>query len=153
MYATPLSTIFQLLHVVHVWFVEETTDLSRSLTLYHIWLYRGHHTTDGKWTRSFSCCRHWSHDQKKDNTHEENLFFNYLSGPTVIKLSSTIFVLVLQNHPMRTKYLYNTMFSLAGGLFGYKYKLILKSCMTESQRLSHRVLKPKEIYMVIVHGC
>ena len=153
MYVTPLSTIFQLLHVVHVWFVEETTDLFWSLTLYHIWLYRGHHTTDGKWTRSFSCYRHWSHDQKKDNTHEENLFFYYLSGSTVIKLSSTIFVLVLPNHSIRIKYLYNTVFWLAGCFFGYKYKLMLKSCMTESQCLSHSVLKPKEIYMVIVHGC
>jgi hypothetical protein len=47
----------------------------------------------------------------------------------IIKLSSMIFILVLQNCPIRTNDLFDTVFWLAV-FIEYKYKLVLKRFMT-----------------------
>lgn len=53
------------------------------------------------------------------------------TGLTAIKLLSMIFVLVIQNCPIRTKNLLNAVFWLAGFFsLEYEYKLVLKILMT-----------------------
>ena len=52
------------------------------------------------------------------------------SGLKVIKLSSMIYILVIQNYPIRKLDKLYTMLWLAGFFFMYQYKIALKSWMT-----------------------
>ena len=62
-----------------------------------------------------------------------NIYFNSLiSGLVIIKLSNRIFILVLQNWPIRVKYLFDAVLLLAGFFSKYEYDLVLDSFMTIS---------------------
>jgi hypothetical protein len=62
-----------------------------------------------------------------------NIYFNSLiSGLVIIKLSNRIFILVLQNWPIRVKYLFDAVLLLAVFFSKYEYDLVLDSFMTIS---------------------
>jgi hypothetical protein len=57
-----------------------------------------------------------------------NIYFNSLiSGLVIIKLSNRIFILVLQNWPIRVKYLFDAVLLLAVFFSKYEYDLVLDS--------------------------
>ena len=65
----------------------------------------------------------------------------------IIKLSSMIFILVLQNCPIRTNDLFDTVFWLAV-FIEYKYKLVLKRFMTINKNYTeYNTRKFENVYL------